>query len=287
MTESFASVLPDFDSFGAAGVSGVAEPHRAHALSQAVLADSGPGERPVIAPPGENQIDLQRGILRSETWYRDAEVRELTGRDEEAIAAAGDSGYRSFETLLLRGVVRVGSEPMTRKLANELLIGDRELLVLAIRRATFGDAVEFRNLPCPHCGEGIDLTFPLDNIPLVKLDDPEQVEFQVQLRKGRMAFVRLPDGDDQASIFNLRDASGAKADSEMLSRCVLRIGRPDGTFLSDPDPGDLPMADRHSIMHFLNETQPGPRYQDCAFTHDTCGREVPLPLTVATLFRGM
>ncbi|MFH9731878.1 hypothetical protein [Streptomyces sp. NPDC017260] len=283
-------VLPAFEEFGDQGVSALEKPEEAVAATQAVLKDDRDAGRPVIDSPGDNLVTLERGICREGTWYRDAEVRELNGSDEEALAAAGvgNSSYKVFETLLLRGVVRVGGEAMSRTVAGELLIGDRELLILAIRRATFGEDLEFERLPCPHCGELTDLTVPLGAIPTVRLDDPERVEFEVPMRHGNKAVVRLPNGDDQAAVFNLQSSGNkARQDSEILNRCVLRLVYTDGREVARPPAQTLGMRQRRSLLQFLTDTQPGPRYADFTWTHETCGKEVELPITLAVLFRGM
>lgn len=286
MTEPI--VLPAFENFGDKAISGLETPEAANAATQALLKDDRESGRPHIDGPGETQVTLERGIFRDGTWYRDAEVRELNGYDEEAIAAAGAGSVpqKVVETLLTRGVVSVGSEPMTRKLAGELLIGDRELLIMAIRRATFGDTLDFERLPCSNCGELVDLTVPLAAIPFVHLDDPEQAEYEVPLRKGATAVVRMPTGEDQEQVFNVRN-NRAKQDSVILSRCVLRLVQADGTEVHRPPAQSLNMADRQTILQFLVDRQPGPRLADFTFTHETCGEEVPLPINLAVLFRGL
>ncbi|MGW1261185.1 T4 family baseplate hub assembly chaperone [Streptomyces drozdowiczii] len=285
MTEPI--VLPDFDSFGDQAIKGLENPEDATAATQALLKEDRNSGEPAIREPAENSLTLERGICREGVWYRDAEVRELTGADEEAIAAAGNNSYKIFEALLLRGVRTVGNEFMNRQLAGELLIGDREYLVMAIRRATFGDELDFTELPCPHCDELVDLTVPLGAIPFTRLDDHEQTEFEVPLRRGETAVVRLPNGEDQAAVLSLKGDNLARQDSEILSRCVLRIRHADGTETKRPPATTLGMSARKKILAFLTETQPGPRYNDFSFTHDTCGKEVPLPISLAVLFRGM
>lgn len=286
MTEPVA--LPKFEEFGDKSISGLESPEEANAATQALLKEDRESGRPRIDAPGPNQVTLERGILRDGIWHRDAVVRELNGYDEEAIAAigAGSAPHKLIETLLTRGVVSVGGEPMTRTVAGELLIGDREWLILNIRRATFGDSLEFEHLPCTHCGDLVDLTVPLDAIPAVHLDDPERIEYEIPLRKGATAVVRMPTGDDQEAVFAVRD-NRAKQDSAILTRCVLRLIQADGTELPRPPAQTLPWADRQTILQALVRTQPGPRLGDFTFTHDTCGQEVALPINLAILFRGL
>ncbi|MEU9050166.1 hypothetical protein AB0D37_07135 [Streptomyces sp. NPDC048384] len=280
-------VLPDFASFGDQAIKGLDNPEEATAATQALLKEDRNSGEPVISTPSEKHVTLERGICRDGTWYREAEVKELTGADEEAIAAAGSSSYKVFDTLLLRGVRTVGNETMNRKLAAELLIGDRELLVMAVRRATFGDTVEFTELPCPYCKELTDLTVPLGAIPFTHLAEPERTEFEVPLRHGAVAFVRLPTGEDQAAVFAVKDGNRARQDSEILNRCVLRVRQSDGTVIKRPPATHMWMGDRQTILKYLTDTQPGPRYNAFTFTHETCGEEVKLPIDLAMLFRGM
>ncbi|MEV7902173.1 hypothetical protein [Streptomyces anulatus] len=284
MTEPI--VLPEFSSFGDQTISGLDSPEEATAASQSVLQEARNSGRPRINDPGESHLTLHRGICREGAWYRDAEVRELTGADEEAFAAAGTSAPKVFETLLLRGTVRVGGEPMSPKVAAELLIGDREELVVAIRRATFGENLEFERLPCPQCGELVDLTVPLGALPSVSLEDPEQIEFEVPLRHGATAAVRLPTGEDQAAVLAIK-SNAARRDSEILGRCVLSVTQPDGAVVRRPPAQTLKMADRQAVLRFLGDTQPGPRLNQFSFTHESCGEEVELPIDLAVLFRGL
>ncbi|KJK55518.1 T4 family baseplate hub assembly chaperone [Saccharothrix sp. ST-888] len=284
-----AQQLPDFDSFGTSAISGHRSPEQAMAASQAVLAADRQEIEPQIAPPPDLLVELEQGILRDGRRLRDAEVRELTGEDEEALARIGTNWHRILDALILRGVRNVGEEPMSRKVADELLMGDREALILAVRRATFGDFVEFEGLPCPHCGEAVDLSLSLDDVPIVHLADRESTEFEVPLRKGATAVVRLPTGRDQNAVASLKDATTAQQNTEMLRRCLLRVESPDGgvTQGSLAVVRSMSMSDRLAVLEFMAVTQPGPRFNQVMFTHQTCGQEVPVPLSLAILFRGL
>jgi hypothetical protein len=281
--------LPDFDTFGRPTISGHQNPEKAMAATQAVLAADRAGDEPVIDPPRDCSVQLEQGIQHDGQWYRTAEVRELTGEDEEALARLGGNWHKILDTLILRGVRTVGDQFMSRQVCDELLMGDREALVLAVRRATFGDHVEFERLPCRHCGEAVDLSLALDDVPVVHLEDPERTEYAVALRKGAVAHVRLPNGRDQNAVVGLQGATVAQQNSEMLKRCLLRVDYPN----KDSVKGSLSavramsMADRQTILEFITATQPGPRFADVSFVHEGCGQEVPLPLNLAILFRGL
>jgi hypothetical protein len=281
--------LPDFDTFGRPAISGHQNPEKAMSATQAVLAADRADREPTIEPPHDSYVQLEQGIQRDGEWHRTAEVRELTGEDEEALARLGGNWHRILDTLVLRGVRTVGDQAMSRQICDELLIGDREALILAVRRATFGDYIEFERLPCSHCGEAVDLKLSLDDVPVVHLDDPERTEYTVPLREGAVAHVRLPNGRDQNAAGSLQGATAPQQNTEILKRCVLRVDYPDrGTMKGSLSTvRAMSMADRQTILEFMLATQPGPRLNKTTFVHDACGQEVELPLNMAILFRGL
>jgi hypothetical protein len=283
--------VPDFTTFGDQTFSAASSPQEAVAASQAFLKEDRASGMPTMQAAPDVFVTLHHGIKNptSLEFLRDAEVRELNGQDEEAIARCNGNLARVMDTIVVRGTRRIGSQFMTRELADQLLIGDREQLLLAIREATFGPTVEFEKLPCPHCGDKVDLSYALSDVPVVKLKDPDQVEYRVDLRQGAVAVVRLPNGADQMKILSHADEPDAVQNTRMLSQCLLRVEYPDG----DTVPGspklalELSMADRRTLLDFLMATQPGPRFNQAAFVHDGCGQEVRLPLNLAILFRGL
>lgn len=278
----------DFDTLSGETISAAEQPDTATRATKAVLdADSLSG-MPVIRPPDDNHVHLARGIQRNGQWLREAEVRELTGADEEELARAGTNWVRFLATLVQRGTVGIDGEPMSPAVASELLIGDREMLILGIRRVTFGNDIEFSGFICPHCDESTELTVHLDSIPIQELPESANGEYTVRLRDGSTAVVRLPTGADQDFVLGRQQWTGAQQNTEMLSRCVKQIRHSSGetTDVDAKTIRDLGMADRNTILKFLSDTQPGPRYNEVSFTHETCGREVPLPITMAHLFLG-
>src|SRR4051812_32715454 len=99
-----------------------------------------PEERPeeglLILPGG--YLDERGGL------HREVQLAPLTGRDEEALAllAPGAAAAVAVTALLTRCVKRVGSiERVDAALARELLVCDRDYLVLWLRSLTFGPRV--------------------------------------------------------------------------------------------------------------------------------------------------
>ena len=234
---------------------------------------------------------LPGGIEREGSIIRSAEVRELTGADEEALAKVSGHPGRFVSALLKCGVVRVGEYESSPALLRELLIGDRDSLVLAISRATFGNEIAYDNIGCPHCNERLDIKIHLDDIPMKRMEDDGEREFDVVLRKGRIARVRLPTGNDQEILFESFDASGPEQNTILLSRCVLSLtdsnGRPKKVNNSKSQVTALGVVDRRAILKALADRTIGPEYDKVSFHHESCNREVTVEVSVNDLFRGL
>lgn len=270
----------------------LASPGKTNADTAAVIG----GSAPVIEEAPDDLVRLPGGIVKAGKTYRDAIVRELDGEDEEALSKALRSGsiFHFMDTLIERGTVAVGDLPATPDLLKSLLIGDRDELALAIRKATYGEAMDIEQWICPACGKQSDISFTLtpDVIERTVLGDPaKDAYFDVKLRKGAKARVRLPNGADQAALFEDESWTTAQRNTILLSRCVIEYTNPDGEKFSVPAFPSLVLTmsipDRAKIIKEITKRQPGPRYNEVRFTHDECQNEVVLALGVRDLFRDL
>lgn len=260
---------------------------RANELTKQVLRALNPA--PVIGELSDTYVRLPAGVVIDDEVIQDAEVRELTGADEEALAKAKASNNASkyVNTLLQCGVVFVGNQKASNKLFDSMIQGDLDMLIMGIRKATFGDEFAVDGVACPQCNEYNDLTLNLSDIPVKELDDPEEREFLVPLRKDRKAKVQFPTGKVQNEIFK-RQMSIPEMNSMTLAYCVISIIEADGTEKMSSglaDVKNLGLADRKTIQDFIYENQPGPRYDQVVAKCHACEGEVPVPLSVGILFR--
>jgi hypothetical protein len=271
-------------------------PGAANAAIAAMLAQGEEVKKPEIALPAGGNFRLPGGYALGNDFANvryDAEVRELTGADEEAITKARSGGVGTFITTLLAcGTVSVGDEASGPTVLDNLLLGDRDMLLLEIRRATYGEEIVWERYSCPWCGEEFRLAVTLDEIPIRSLEDPSQRIFEVELRRGRKAFVRLPVGSDQKAILAVVDrATESEQNTLLLSRCLISVVEADGSenaVTGNPEfARSLGIVDRKSILDAIEEKQPGPQYNDVKFLHDSCGKEVPLMISAGDLFQGL
>ena len=101
--------------------------------------------------------------------YRQAELIPLSGQEEELLNSSGELvNARLVTQVLSRCVCRIGDiTPVTEEIASDLLVGDRQYLLLKLRELTFGDGVQGAvNCPWPDCGQKVDIDFSLEDIPV-------------------------------------------------------------------------------------------------------------------------
>ncbi|HEY2360461.1 MAG TPA: hypothetical protein VGK36_05060 [Candidatus Angelobacter sp.] len=223
------------------------------------------------AAPGEDWgagvLELPGGVLdRRGQCFKTVRVRPLTGRDEELLA---DRRYRNaaqqVSEFLAQVLVEVPGldKPVSRELVSEMLIGDRDYLLLRLRQISLGDRVEqVMRCPAPACGQKADVEFLISELQVrrVKAIQPlYEIELSEPLRKddpksGHVA-LRLPTGHDLEAILDCKDVNPAMANTRLFARIVKKLGREP---LSEAAARELSLRTRHEITTFLNKITPGP-----------------------------
>ncbi len=234
--------------------------------------------------PSSNVVTLPGGYVNGDgAVVKYAEVRELTGLDEEAISKSGSVG-RALTAILERGVVSVGSEPATKDVLDKLLIGDRDALLVGIRRVTFGETVDF-SFPCPTCSTDLDIALNLNtDVPTSELEDPVNDRVFTYMSKSRGPIVLdLPTGFVQKKLVESSDKTSSEMNTIILAGCIKSVN-------GEPSIGvatalKLGMADRDALIAEIVKKAPGPRLGEVTTTCEACSGEIFLPLSLADLFR--
>ena len=264
-------------------ISAAANPALANNLIAQATAEKAEVREAKILNPTENIVTLPGGYITfAGEIVTEAEVRELTGKDEEAIARASNTG-KALLTILQRGTVRVGDERADEKLLDRLLSGDRDALLLAILKATFGNEC---NVPtyCPSCDEfktvAVDLT---EDIKVNFLNDPiaDRV-FQVE-GKNNMFTVQLPTGVTQKELIMNSDKSVPELNTILLENTVVKIDN--NPVLSKLQVQNMGMVDRKKVVDEINKRVIGPKFDDLVVTCPDCESEVTVPINLGSLFR--
>lgn len=213
---------------------------------------------------------------------RKAEVRELTGEDEEYLSK-GRARHDRINRLVERGTVSLEGEDVDESIVRAMPMGDRDALMVAIRRATYGDDVDL-DLICNSCQAENNITVNLaTEIETISGED----RAEVPLRKGGVAVIRWPTGEDEAAVQreiekNRKTVTGAEVNSLLLGRILVSVGGQ--TAIGEQTARSLPMATRKDIVNFLEENTPGPKLEvehECV----ECGAKSPVMLAYEELFR--
>lgn len=210
----------------------------------------------------ERRLELPGGVLGADgRCHRMVKVRELTGADEEVLAERAAGGACLVTRFLAR--VIVGIEGLERSvdedLVSDMLVGDRDYLLLRLRQMDLGDHVhQVMRCPSPACGKKVDVDFLVSEIEVRRVPEVSAA-YRVQLGDGTDAVnvsVRLPTGRDQEAMAALAPANPAAANTRLFSRAVLKWGERGP--LDEEAARALPLKHRSQLAAFLERSSPGP-----------------------------
>lgn len=236
-----------------------------------------------IISPLDTSVTLPGGYINSTgEVVMDAEVRELNGKDEEAIARTPNIG-KAFLTILERGTVRIGNDKVTPEILDQLLSGDRDMLLLSIFKVTFGVEPE---LPvyCYTCKDAKIVGVNIDeDIKVKRLSDPLNDRVFLVQGKHQEFTVQLPTGVTQKEILTSIDKTSAELNTILLENTVTKIdGRP---VVGKSQVQNLGLVDRKNIIAEINKRIPGPQFDDLTVTCPDCDSEVTVPISLGSFFR--
>lgn len=233
--------------------------------------------------PAESLVELPGGFINinNEVIYT-AEVRELTGADEEAIAKASTTG-KALITLLERGLEKIGDVVPTTNDIDSLLSGDRDAILLGIRKMTFGNDLELV-ATCRSCDTKQDIVVDLTkDVPVKNLkDSANSRQWNIETKAG-VATVNLPNGVVQKKLYDVFDKTTAEINTILLSGCIVAFdGRP---VFGSNIALNLSVSDRSKILDEIIDRNPGPRLGEVKKACQACDEDIELPLSLVDLFR--
>jgi len=171
-------------------------------------------------------VELPGGIRLDGSWRRDAQLRPLTGRDEAfVLEQRGVLVPAALTTAVLtRCLCRLGSlSPVTPDIVRLLSVGDREALLLHLRRLALGERMSCV-LECPACHEKLDLELAVSELLVPSYDratDMHELSVAIGDKSYRARF-RLPNGADQEQAAQFANSPDA-ATELILRRCIQEV----------------------------------------------------------------
>jgi len=237
----------------------------------------------VTRAPSESGVSLPGGFIDVDgDLIRTAEVRELTGADEESIAKAGSTG-KAFDVLLKKGLLRLGTRDVNKTDLDTLLSGDRDAILIGIRRVTFGNDLPV-SVKCQNCGDEHKAEVDLSkDVPIVELDDPANDRvWTIETKKG-LVKVALPNGIVQRKLMENIDKTSSEMNTILLSGCIVSVN--DAPSVGATTALSLGMADRAKVIEEIITRTPGPRLGEVKKACKACGESMDIPLSLVDLFR--
>ena len=162
-----------------------------------------------------------------------AVMRSVTGFDEEWLADLPPTTFSACVVtgLLTRCLVRLGSIcPVPGSVVRDMLVSDREYLIMRLREMTFGSRVD-SVIRCSNesCGEPMEVSFSLADYSIESRPATQRF-FKRSMLCGSTAGseseveFRLPTGADQEALARAFRKDETAAADQLLARCVRRIG---------------------------------------------------------------
>jgi hypothetical protein len=206
----------------------------------------------------EVEVQLPGGLRGDGGLRRTATLRPLSGQDELFLLEETRMQSPAARTtaLLARCVTRLGEYgPVDPADIRRLCIGDRETLLLHLRRLTFGDKLAcLLTCPNPHCGKPMELELSTEEL-LVPVDrsgdEVHETCFDSAAGRYRVRF-RLPNGEDQEAVALVAVNAPETAAAALLKRCVHEAIRDD----SEEGDTSLPASVADQISATMAELDP-------------------------------
>lgn len=232
---------------------------------------------PKVMIPAPDTVELPIGYLTARGVVTTAQVRELNGYDEEAFSRAGVIGA-ALVAVLDRAVVKIGDDKATPEIMRNLFMADRQALLVAISRVTWGDKVRVSYLAD---GELQDGEYDLSELPTTK-GDANDGWFEVTTPSGKLAKCHWAMGEiHEAILLGKQDKNAATFTTLVLKSCVDEL---DGLPLIGDWAQRLGMQDRQFLAkEILNRGDFGPQFSQTKITIPS-GEEITGVLSLTDMF---
>ncbi len=168
---------------------------------------------------GSTSVAIPHGVARDHGLVRELRLRTVTSEDHAFLLdAAGSTTPNQRANALLE---RCLDEDDAATLVASLVAGDREALLLQLRRLTLGETLD-SVLPCAECGEPMELELRVGDL-LVDAYEAPRSSYELTIDVAHPALVvrfRLPTVADVREAAASASADADDARSHLLARCV-------------------------------------------------------------------
>ena len=231
------------------------------------------------------QFELLAGYTDDEgVLHKTFSLREMTGRDEEAISKSDvkQNPSKLVSVLLERCVMSIGT--LTRKsvgtekwkdIIKSLYVGDQDFMLIKLRELSMGGEIEVTHT-CPYCKESLKTILDVSELEVEPFKGERVIQFSLPKgyrdKKGvvhKDGTLRLPTGQDREILTPIARKNVAQASTLMLTRlCKFE----DGLYVTEDVMRDLTVRDREYLQKVLQENLFGINLE-IDVTCTSCGEE--------------
>lgn len=224
-------------------------------------------------------FELPCGYLDDDgNLHTSVSVREMTGEEEEILAAKNMPPSKKINSILSRCTDSIGdvAGPFIEKIIPDLIQGDRIYLLIAIRRASLGDDMPFLT-KCPSCEQDARFILDLADLEVKKMPDPRIRTYPLELPKtGKKLVMKVLTGRGEDAI--------GKADrrgKDVITAAIFaRVDSMDEKPVTMADLKALPLIDRNFLRNEWEDHEGGVDTEvkiDCP----SCGIEYDTELDIS------
>lgn len=170
------------------------------------------------------EVALPSGFAEGGTWRRKVWLRPWNGADVENIIGEEAVAAVCTTAILSRCVSLDNCAPVGSEFVRNLIVGDREALLLHLRRITLGDRLDCV-LICPSCNEKLDLEVRPSDVLLPTYKHSQTIHSRSLVCDGCRYDIqfRLPTGADQEAVVELAARDATAAARVVLERCIEQV----------------------------------------------------------------
>ena len=219
-----------------------------------------------LAEDDEEVYELLAGYTDKDgVTHKEFTMREMTGRDEEAIHK-GDVKNNSSNVaslLLSRCITSIGT--LTPKsvgakkwddIIKSLYVGDQDYMLIKLRELSMGSEIEVTHT-CPYCKTSLKTILDVSELEVEPFKGERLIQFELPKgyrdKKGNVhttGTMKLPTGYDREVLTPIAKKNVAQASTLMLTRlCKFD----DGISVTEDVMRDLTVRDREYLQKLLQE----------------------------------
>lgn len=208
------------------------------------------------AKPSVDEYELPCGYLDADgNLHTSVSVREMTGEEEEVLAARNMPGNKKINRILSSCTKSIGDVQggNVERIVQDLTQGDRVYLLIAIRRASLGDEMPFLT-KCPSCEQEARFVLDLADLETIKMADPNVRTYTVTLPKtGKKVSMKVLTGRGEDAI-----GKASLRGRDLITTAIFaRIDSIDDKPVTISDLKALPIIDRNFLRNEWEDHEGG------------------------------